>query len=76
MPVIADGVPLPHEGLEVLVHVGLELADALSGEGMGDSLAFPGVLSTIPGIEETTLNTDKGIVIITAYVSSPASKLE
>jgi hypothetical protein len=53
---LAELVPLGGEHLEVVVHVLLKLTNALGTESVRDSLALASVLSTISGVEETTLN--------------------
>ena len=62
---LAELVPLRGEHLEVVVHVLFELADALGAEGVGDGLALAGVLCAVSGVEQTTLDGDEGIVVVT-----------
>lgn len=49
---------------KVLVHIGFELADTLSGECMGNGLAFSRVFCPVSCVEETSLNGDEYIVVI------------
>jgi hypothetical protein len=48
-----------------VVHVLFELADALGAEGVGDGLALAGVLCAVSSVEQTTLDGDEGIVVVT-----------
>ena len=50
---------------EVVVHVLLELADGLGAEGVGHGLALAGVLRAVAGVEETALDRDEGVVVLT-----------
>ena len=49
-----------------MCHVLFELADALGAEGVGDCLSFAGMLRTVTGIEEASLNGDEGVVVVAA----------
>jgi len=62
-------VPLLHEKVQVLVHVGFEQRDVLRGECVGDRLALSGMLSSVPCVEETSLDGDEGIVEVAVGVS-------
>ena len=46
------------------MHVGLELANALGGEGVRDRLPLPCMFCSVSGVEETTLDGDEGVVEI------------
>lgn len=43
----------------------LELADGLCGEGMSDGLALASVFGAIAGVEQTALNRNESIVVVT-----------
>ena len=65
---VGYAVPLLDELVEVVLHVLLELADGLGAEGMRDGLALPAVFGAVTGIEETALDGDECIVVLTAAV--------
>jgi hypothetical protein len=67
--VLRKGVPLLHEHVQILVHIGFELRDALRGKGVGDSLSLSSMLGSVSRVEETALDGDEGIVEITEGVS-------
>lgn len=67
MGVFGEGIPLFDEQVEVLVHIGFELRDALCGEGVRNGLALAGVLYSVSGVEETALNRDEGIVEVAGW---------
>lgn len=48
-----------------MVHVLLELANALAAEGVRDGFAFAGVFDSVAGVEEAALDADEGIVVFT-----------
>lgn len=56
-------IPLGDEGFEVVVDVGLELADGLGREGVADYLALAGVLGPVAGVEEAAFDGDEGVVV-------------
>ncbi len=58
-------VPLFSEFFQIVVHVWLELTDALRAEGMRHYLAFAGMLCSVAGIEKTACDGDEGIVVLT-----------
>lgn len=68
-------VPLFDQLLQIVCYVLLELADAFGAESVRDSLPLSCVLSSISGVEETSLDRDEGIVIVTVK-DSPVSKLK
>jgi hypothetical protein len=55
-------VPLEDKGFEVVVDVGLELADGFGREGVADYLALAGVLGPVAGVEEAAFDGDEGVV--------------
>ena len=63
--ILRERVPLAHEDLEILVHVCLELANALGREGVRDGLALTCMLDAVSSIEEATMDTDEDIVVFT-----------
>lgn len=52
------------------MHVLLELADGLGAECVRDSLALSSVFGAVTGVEETSLDRDEGIVVLTAIGSA------
>ena len=64
MCVFGDRIPLFDEEVKILVHIGFKLSDALGRKCVRDRLALSCMLGTISCVEETALNGDKGIVII------------
>ena len=48
-----------------MVHVLLELADGLCGEGVRDRLALAGVFSAVPRVEEAAADGDEGVIVFT-----------
>ena len=58
-------IPLRDKILQVVMHVLFELAYRLGAEGVGNRLAFPCVLRSISGVEETTVDGDEGVIVIT-----------
>lgn len=59
------------EFFDVRVDIGLELADALDGKGIGDDFALAGVLRAVAGVEEAAAGRfgagggDEGVVEVT-----------
>lgn len=47
-----------------MMHVLLKLRDRLGAKGVGDGFSFASMFGTITGIEETTLDGDKGIIVL------------
>lgn len=66
----AELVPLLNKHLQIVVHVLLELTNALRTECVRDSLALASVLSTVPGVEKTALDRHKSIVVVTTQRSA------
>ena len=58
-------VPLFSEFFQIVVHVRLELTNALRAEGMRHYLAFAGMFCSVAGIEKTTRDGDEGIIVLT-----------
>jgi hypothetical protein len=67
---LAELVPLGGEHLEVVVHVLLELANALSAEGVRDGLALASVLGTVSCVEETALDRHESVIVFTFATSA------
>ena len=70
MGVCGQFIPLLHEELEILVHVLFEVANALGGESMRNCLPLAGVLCSVSGIEESSLNRHEGVVELSVSISS------
>lgn len=68
MGVLRESIPLLYEHVQILVHVGFKLRDALGGKCMGDSLPLSSVLVSISRVEETALDGNESIVEITAKI--------
>jgi len=59
--------------LQVVVDVLLELAYALRAERVSDGLSLSGVLVTVSGVEEASLDRNERIVVISVIVLAFAS---
>lgn len=57
-------MPLLDELLQVADDVLLELGDGLGAEGVGDDLAFAGVLCSIAGAENVASDGDKCCIVV------------
>jgi hypothetical protein len=57
-------VPLGDKKRQVPMHVFFELGNGLGGEGVGNGLALSCVLGTIAGIEESSLDGHKDVVVL------------
>ena len=54
-----------------MMHVLLELSDALCAECMGDGLALAGMLNSVASVEEAALDANKGVVVLAWANSQP-----
>lgn len=63
MGIVGQRIPLANEDLEILVHIRLELPNALGREGVRDGLALTSVLGAVPRIEEAAIDAHKGIIV-------------
>jgi len=47
----------------------LKVTNRFGTEGMAYDLAFASMFSAVPGVEETTLDRDEGVIIVTGPIS-------
>jgi hypothetical protein len=56
--------------LEVMVDVGFEVKDRLSGEYVSNGLALAGVLGAVASVKEASLEGDEAIVVLAVTLQS------
>ena len=63
-------IPLFDQLLQVVCHVLLELRNRFCTKGMRNRFAFPRVFCTITCIEQTPVDGDEGVIVITVSSAS------
>ena len=57
-------VPLLHEEVKILMHIGFKLSNALCRECVRDRLALSSMFCSISGVEEAASDRDKCIIVV------------
>lgn len=70
MSILRHLVPLQNKLVKIAMHILLELANTLLAESMRHSLSFAGMLDSVSRIEESSLDADKSVVVLTLQESS------